>query len=181
MNTVDIPGGTATFRDKEDLRGRDRNLIKAASMAASNALQKMPEEVQVGKLEGESEDEAAERLAPLAAAADLTWQESLALLELRQATVIAMLASWTLNKPLPTMDTMGDLAADLYDALEAAIGGVTNAVASAVDFEPRPPGENPTGSSPSSDSLSKDGQGSQSIPTLPSAGESTPTESYIQA
>ena len=80
---VEIPGGFAILRDQEELRGRDRNLIKAAAMAAGPAIEKMPDAVSEGKLEGESEEDMQARLAAQMEGVHLTWQESLALLELR--------------------------------------------------------------------------------------------------
>ena len=176
----DIPGGFAIFRDTDELRARDRNLVKAAAMAASSAIQKLPESVQEGPKEGETPEDAAVRLEPMMESVNFTWQESLALIELRQASVVAMLQEWSLDKPLPTMETIGDLDPDLYDALDAAIGGVT-AVAASVDFDPQPPGENPTGSDLSSSKLSspEDEAPSLSTPSLPNSGESTPTDASI--
>lgn len=173
---VEIPGGFAILREQNELRGRDRLLIKAAAMAAAPAIEKMPDTVREGQQEGESEEEAQTRIASEVGSLQLTWQESMALLELRQATMIACLKSWTLNLPLPTMDSVGDLDADLYDALDTAIGGVTTAVAAATDFEPQPGQENPTGNSKSSDLLLRDGVEPQSIPIMPNDGESIPTE-----
>jgi len=177
---VDIPGGYAILRDQNELRGRDRMLIKAAAMAAAPAIEKMPDTVKEGQQEGETDDEAQQRIANEVGAVQLTWQESMALLELRQATMIACLKFWSLDLPLPTMDSVGDLDADLYDALDTAIGGVTTAVAAATDFEPQPGKENPTGNSKSSDGQLKDGVTPQSIPSMPSDGESTPTENSTQ-
>jgi hypothetical protein len=149
--SVEIPGGYAILRDRDELRGRDRNLIRAAAMAAAGAIAKMPETVQEGAKEGETDEETAKRLEGEIGTLDLTWQESLSLLELRQATMIACLESWTLPQPLPTMDTVGDLPAELYDALDAAIGGVTTAISAATDFDENPDHDSPTGSSTSSD------------------------------
>ena len=174
--TIEIPGGWATIRSRDELRGRDRNLIKAAAMAAAPAIAKMPDSVTGGAVEGETEEQAQARVAAEVGELSLTWQESMALLELRQATVCAVLQSWTLPLPLPTMDTIGDLDADLYDALDTAIGGVTTAITAAENFEVQPGEENPTGTSESSDSPLKDGAEPTLIPTLPSDGVSTPTE-----
>ena len=161
-HAVDVPGGQAILREQEDLRGRDRNLIKAAAMAASSAIDKMPDTVREGRREGETEEQMQARLQEDVTSLDLTWQESLSLLELRQATVVAVLESWTVVdpatnqlRPLPTMDTIGDLPADLYDALDAAIGGVTTAVANATDFDDNPDHDSPTGGSTSSDTPSE--------------------------
>ncbi len=171
---VEIPGGTALLRESKELRGRDRNLVKAAAMAAADALAKMPEEVQKGKQDDESDEDAAVRLAAAMADVHLTWQESLSLLELRQATVVASLISWSRDEKLPTMETIGDLEADLYDALDTAIGGVSGAVG-ATDFDPTPNPKDgsPTGDSGPFDMPSMGGPESPSTPTLPSGGEST--------
>jgi hypothetical protein len=175
---VEIPGGFAILREQDELRGRDRNLIKAAAMAAAAAIEKMPESVQEGRLEGESDEDLQARLQAEVEKVDLSWEEGLSLLELRQATVVAVLQEWSLPLPLPTMKDIDLLPADLYDALDTAIGGVTNAVANAVDFEPQPGKENPTGSSTSSEAPSDPSDPAPlSIPSIPSDGESTPIES----
>jgi|APFre7841882654_1041346.scaffolds.fasta_scaffold03204_8 hypothetical protein len=177
---VDIPGGFAILREQHELRGRDRMLIKAAAMAAAPAIEKMPTTVTEGQREDETEEEAQQRMAAEVTTLNLTWQESMALLELRQATMIACLKEWSLPLPLPTMDTVGDLDADLYDALDTAIGGVTTAVAAATDFDPQPGKENPTGNSKSSGSPSKDGVPKQLTPSTQSSGENIATESSTQ-
>jgi hypothetical protein len=179
---VDIPGGYAILRDQSELRGRDRMLIKAAAMAAAPAIEKMPDSVTEGGPDDEDPATAQTRIAAEMAQVQLTWQESMALLELRQATMIACLQSWSLDRPLPTMDTVGDLPADLYDALDTAIGGVTTAIAAATDFDANPDQASPTGSSTSSDSPSTEvATEPQLIPSTPSDGESTPTESSTPA
>jgi hypothetical protein len=178
--SVDIPGGYAILREQHELRGRDRMLIKAAAMAAAPAIEKMPDTVREGQKDDETPEQAQTRMASEVGALQLTWQESMALLELRQATMVACLKEWSLNLPLPTMDTIGDLDADLYDALDEAIGGVSSAIAAATDFEPQPGQENPTGNSKSSDLPLRDGVEPQSIPSMPSDGESIPTENSIQ-
>jgi len=175
--TVEIPGGFAELRGSDELRGRDRNLIKAVAMAAAPAISKLPEEVAAGKLEGENDEDAQKRLAPLVAGVNFTWQESMSLLDLRQATAVALLKSWTLDQPLPTMDTIGDLPSDLFDALDSAAGGVTTAMSSGINLDPSPDPDSPTQPSLSSVALSKDDQGSKSTRKSQSDGESTATES----
>lgn len=173
--TVEIPGGTAVLRGKEELRGRDRTLVKAAFMAASNALDKLPKSVMDGKREDETQEQAVLRLSRDMAGVALTWQESLALLEVRQATVVALLESWTLDRPLPTMATIGDLPGDLYDALDEAIGGVAG-LASGVNFEPTPDEESPTRpSGASSGGLRGEESSSATISQPQSDGGSTAT------
>jgi len=180
--TVDIPGGTAVLREASEMRGRDRNLIKAAAMAASSAIQKMGAEMERLKAEGKTDEEATAGLSTVDIS--LTKEESLGLIELREATIVASLLSWSRDEPLPTSATIGDLPADLYDALDAAIGGAALGLnAGTEDFSPTPKmdEEVPTGSSGSSDGPSKADPESMSTPTLPTAGESTATESSTPA
>lgn len=142
-----ILGGNAVFRDMDELRGRDRNLIKAAAASAAGYFAKLPPELLKPGPEGETPDQMVVRVTPLMEGIVFTWQENLALIELRQATVVAMLQAWDLDQPLPTMETIGDLEGELYDSLDAAVGGVSAAVALGVNLDPSPdPG------SPSSDS-----------------------------
>ena len=182
MKTVPIPGGTAQLRERSELRGRDENLIKAASMAAAKAVAKVAGIDDTPK-EGETKEEATARAEAEAEAVDLTWQESLSLLELRQAVMVAVLEHWTLDKPLPTMATIGDLPAELYNALDEAIGG--EAIQMGTDFSPPDdPAElklSPTGDSESSDTASRDGVESQSTQPLQDGTESTPTDLSIPA
>ena len=177
--SVEIPGGYAILRDQDELRGRDRNLIKAAAMAAQGAIAKMPDDIQSGKKDDETDEQFRLRTEKAMDNLGLTLVEAGALLQLREATIIAVLKEWTINLPLPTMETLGDLPADLYDALDAAIGGVTAAVAQPVDFDPQPGQENPTGGSTSSDMPSAETAEPASIPSLPSDGESTTTDGSI--
>jgi hypothetical protein len=171
MRTVQIPGGTALVRDPEDIRGRDRLLVKAAAMAASSALAKLPPELVDPEL---SPEQVAQRSQEAFEQITLSWQESLAMLELRQATVVACLASWDLDLPLPTMETIGDLPGDLYDALEAAVGPVPDLQ---VDTSPSRDPQSPTSASESSNGLSEAAPASPPTPTSSSAGASTATES----
>jgi hypothetical protein len=173
MKQVEIPGGTATLRETSELRGRDRMLVKAASMAARSVISKMlaalPSEA-VAKAQAGDEEAVAEALqdeAVLTTANDafdasLTWEEWLRFLEFRQSVVVAQLVSWTREEPLPTMSTIGDLPADLFDALDAAVGGVPASVAE-TDFSPSPDSDSPT--SGSSD-LSGPSEDKPSIPSM---------------
>lgn len=142
MRTVDIPGGTATFREAEELRARDSDLIEAAAYAAQPALSKMPLEA-IQPVDGEPEADAAGRLAEAVKDVTFSMDEWLLITQLRRATVVATLESWTLDRPLPTMQTVGDLPRDLMAALDAAIGGVP----AQTDFSPTTDHESPTGGS----------------------------------
>ena len=182
MKTVPIPGGTAQLRERSELRGRDELLIKAASMAAAKAVVKVAGIDDTPK-DGETKEEATARAEEEAEAVDLTWQESLSLLELRQAVIVAVLEHWTLDRSLPTMATIGDLPAELYNALDEAIGG--EAIEMGTNFvAPDSPAElklSPTGDSESSDTALRDGVENQSIQSSPDGTESTATDLSIPA
>jgi hypothetical protein len=153
MRTVDIPGGTATFREEGELRGRDSKLVKAAAIAAQSALEKLPDDAQPKP--GETREQTAERLIGLMKniKLDLTQEEAMRLMSMKEAIVIAYLASWTLDLPLPTLETIGDLPGPIYDALDEAVGGEYIKVKIGTDFSPSPDKDSPTG--PSSDSASR--------------------------
>lgn len=181
MHPIDIPGGVAKIKDPADLRGRDTKLIKAYALAAQSVLAKIPEEARPQP--DESKEEAGKRMQkyledhPL----QLTGEEGMKMLDLKEATMVAYLASWTLDIPLPTMETIGDLPDAIYQALDDAVGGDAIKIAtSSVDFDVNPDKNSPTGPSKSSDSISRaevsmDQESIQKSAngTDPSAGESS--------
>lgn len=174
--TVQIPGGEAVLRTASEMRGRDRMLVKSAALAAAGALAKLLTDAQEPGPPGESEEDRAKRLIAATVEADLSMEDAMAMERVREAVAVARLVSWTLPEPLPTMDSIGDLPADLYDALIEVTGG-TDAVAE-TDFGPAPSreSERPTGSSTDSVGHSTDAETEQT-PTLPSVGVSTATAS----
>lgn len=153
MRDVPIPGGSAKFKTKEELLGRDSKRIKAAVLSAQNALAQLGEEASIK--EGETREQAGQRLAkylethPL----QLSEEDAMKLLTMKEATVLAYLHSWTLDLPLPTtIEALGALPSPLYDALDDAIGGdLMDATTQAVDTEVNPDMSSPTGPSSSSD------------------------------
>jgi hypothetical protein len=156
MRTVEIPGGMAKIKDPQDLRGRDTKLIKASALAAQSVLAKIPEEARPKP--GEDKKVAADRMQeyinkhPI----DMTREEGMRMLEMKEAVMVAYLASWTLDIPLPTLETIGDLPDDLYQALDDITGGdAINAAVSTIDFDVNPDKTSPTGPSRSSDSISR--------------------------
>jgi hypothetical protein len=168
-------GTVIVLRDLTELRGRDRNLLKASAIAAQSAIEKLGLE-EVAPAEGESDEDYAKRIGKLQSDAHLSIYEGLALQEVQEAAVVASLISWSRNEPIPTMETVGDLDGDFHDELVAAVGAVPFAETT---FEEQPQGENPTGSSSSSSTPSRDGSepDTESTPTLPSSGESIATAS----
>lgn len=179
MRTVVIPGGVARFKDRNEMRGRDSKMVKAATIAAQGALAKLPDEARPKP--GESEKDAAVRMEEVLKTTklDLTQEEAMALLSMKEAIVVAYLASWTLDIPLPTLETIGDLPEEIYDALDNAVGGEYLTVTSP-DFSPGPDQNSPTGpSSDSSSSLRAEPVQTEELTskplngTDPSAGESS--------
>jgi len=179
MRTVEVPGGQAILREQADLRGRDRRCIVAATAAAAPAIAKLPDDP--ARADGETEADWAARREAQLAEVRLTRQEAEALLDLKEAAAVALLASWTLEQPLPTLETIGDLPADLYDALVDSVGGAPSATLSAA-FAPSPPGsDTPFGDSASSNGRSPDGPPSLPTPRRRNAGGSIATADSIPA
>ncbi len=128
--TVDIPGGTATFRDKLTTE-RQRRPIKRAAFVASGAIAKLPQAAESGPPD---DTKLAEQLGALS----LTAEEADAVMGLMDATILSFLESWTLDAPLPgSPDDLLDLDAEVYDALveQARKLQATDSVAE-TDFEP---------------------------------------------
>lgn len=182
MRTVDIPGGTARFKTKEELRGRDSKLVRSAVFAAQHALEKLGDET--GIKPGETKDEAAKRLSAFLKENKVTFtqEEAMTLLSMREAIVVAYLHEWTLELPKPTLETIGDLPEALYDALDDAIGVDLQEVTAGTDFSPNPDQSSPTGpSSASNGSLRAEpfqepsSTSSSSSEDVPSNGESSST------
>jgi len=171
MAEVEIPGGTARLRSKL-VSERQFRIVETAFMAANSAIKKVREAVP------ESEREDPNALGAAFEKVSLSRQEAAAILDLQDAAIVAFLESWTLPRPLPTMDTVGDLERDLYRALAEATRGLgASAALGHVDFSPQKPGENPTGSSESSGTPSEAGADNPSTPESPVNGESTATAS----
>lgn len=136
--TVPIPGGTATLRDPEDLTERGRRLLLTTIMPLQALAGKMPKDASATDV----------------ARSITTRQEAAAMMEVRDAAIIALLKEWTRPEPLPTLDTLLDLDHDVFTALEEAVGPFVADVLRAAmptNFEPQDPsGDNPFGGSATS-------------------------------
>jgi hypothetical protein len=156
MRLIEVPGGLAKIKEQKDLRGRDTKLIKAYALAAQSVLLKIPEEARPKP--GESKEDAGKRMQEHLEThpVQMSGDEGMRMLDMKEAIMVAYLASWTLEIPLPTMETIGDLPDEIYQALDDAVGGdaIKVAVAS-VDFDVNPDQSSPTGPSKSSDSTSR--------------------------
>lgn len=167
MREVPIPGGTAFLKDKDELRGRDSKLIKAAVLSAQGALRQLGDEATIKK--GETKEQAGKRLEkyleehPL----NLSEEDAFKMMTLKEATVVAYLDHWTLDIPVPrTTKELGDLPGPIYDALDEAVGGdLLDATSNVVDTDVNPDKSSPTGPSSSSDG---DLRAEESDPTLTS-------------
>ena len=125
MKTVEIPGGTAEFREEHELRTRDKRLLEVTQAAAAAAYVKLKATGFESGTFGVSE----------LAKAGLSESEVASIFRVRDGKIVAALASWSLPDPLPTLDTLGDVSPAVYDALAEATDPVT---VSSVDFEPHP-------------------------------------------
>ena len=170
MKTIDIPGGSASLREQEDLKVRHEQLVEGALVGAASAII---------KLQSAAGDEAGVDISSInVVKLGLDRKEIAAVYELQDAKVVASLASWTLPEPIPTMDTIGDLDPALYRELTFAVRDL--GTEPGVDFSgnnPTTPGfaDSPTQPSDASVSVSRDEKESESTPTSPVSGESIVT------
>ena len=139
----------------------------SAAVAASPLLAKLPQDVATRQALSEAE----------VLALGVSRKEADSLFELQDATIIAVLASWSLEDPLPDMDTVGDIDVDVYDALKQATAEL-GAEITAETFDPPDPrsdGFTDSPTTPSADSSNgSEGAGtSPSIDESPSFGTST--------
>ncbi len=176
MRTIDIPGGQAVLRDQPDeLRVRQSRLIQTTALAAGALFGKLKE---VLPTNGQPVD--VQALA--ASMPDMTRTEAATLLEVQDAMLVALLVSWTLPDPLPTMDTVQDMEADVYQTLTAAVtkANLGAMFTKAIDFSSPVDKAGPTTLPSLSDGPSKD-EPSTLTPPSPTDGESTATENFTPA
>jgi len=178
--SVEIPGGTAVLRDVSDLRERHRRQILAAVGPLAKVYAKIPSDLIREGAEQGPEGEQARAQAELIMSGLMTRQERLAMSELRDAMICALLQSWTLPQPLPDVDTVQDLTPELYDALNSAIRGQEMDLVQRINpanFEPQPPDrDSPFGASANSATSSSTGANrSRSTRKRPRTGASSRT------
>lgn len=155
--TVDIPGGQAVIRDADEMTERQRRIIRRVMIDALGDA--------IGDIDANAISDATDlklRITP---------QLGDAMFDLRDAAIVAGLASWSLPEPLPTVDTVQDLPTSLYDALEAATGHLTSVMS--VDTSPSPEPDSPTQPSSASGGLLR-GEAEPTI-TWSTSGASTST------
>lgn len=166
MMIVKIPGGEATLRDKI-VSERHHRQLERAGMKVAPVLKKL--QPIVGDIEGQSTAETADATdtaLALAALSDdmptLNDTELDLLYELQDTIIILFLESWTLPKPIPTLETIQDLDRETYTALSEATKTLgAEVMTQTPDFSPTPDKTtpdgkvNPTGSSNTSNGHSK--------------------------
>jgi len=177
--TEKFDGWEATFKDEDQITGFGRKIVRASAQAAESALRKYPE---LAFRPAPAEETAEERDARLVEVGEalakvrFTLHESLALQTMYEASAVALLESWTRPEPLPTIDTIGELPGDVYDALIAATRGVPPS-ASETDFTTSSDADSPTIDSGSSNlSSTKDDPGSPPTTKSSSAGKASSGE-----
>ena len=152
---ITIPGGTARLREPHELRQRHRRMVELAAMAAAHVIAKLPE--------------GADETTKLSDIPALSIADAEAITNLQDVTILAVLESWSRPDPLPTLETLGDLDVDTYDALAAAAKDLKDV---RVDFSPSPEPDSPTQGSNDSNGRSAD-EMSMSTLTSPDSTESS--------
>lgn len=178
-----LPSGEkAYFREKPTGNGKKK--LRGAGISVATNLSDYPELFETR--EGESDEDRATRMAAIKMR--LTPEQGEFLDVIREATVLALLESWTLDRPLPkTAEELGEIDGDDYDALLDFVMEIPGATKD-TDFSVVPPteanAEDPTSGSSDSDGPSEevttDGEsittpGSDGSPT--SGDSSTPEQS----
>ena len=178
MRTVNIPGGQAVIRERSDLKVRQRQMIEAAGVVASEAMAKIPKQADNPS---EIDWEALDR-------AGLSYAEMQSLQQLQNAAILALLAGWSFPEPLPaTLDDVLELPAERYEQLSEAVRSIgAGIVTGETSFEPVDPrsagfAASPTVPSTDSDEPLRDIQESASTGEQPSAGASTDIEAPTAA
>lgn len=107
MPTIPLPGGhSAELRDKVTIRGRELVQLESADVMRL-----------ISERWPDLKPEEFETVNPLEGGRELI----LAFRRLNRAVVVALLKSWTLPDPLPTVDDPGDVDADVFEALQEAV------------------------------------------------------------
>ncbi len=100
--------------------------------------------------------------------------------DFQEAALVAVIGAWSLDLPLPTMDTVGDLDSAIFDAVAAATSRRAASLAAPLDTGPTPVEEpgNPTGRSGALNGHVST-NGSKSVP--PSLSDTTNTVTAVSS
>lgn len=114
---IDLPGGAwADLKDPDELTNRDRKLLRRRVNSATKVGDRL-------RALGVTADMAREGVSDALAAqveAVLDSDAFDALSDAQGAFIVAYTAAWSLDRPLPTLDTVDDLPAPIFDALAEA-------------------------------------------------------------
>jgi hypothetical protein len=178
MRRIELPnGGWAEVREQADVRVKHKHLLRAALTGASTAMRKLPTDLP------QLPDDPVERAAflqtidlnALTANGVLNFDDVMALQRVEEIAVAVFTVAWSLKVPPPTVDTVGDMEENVYEAIAAATRKDAAAVMRGVDFDPTPedkPGS-PTGPPNDSNGYSRDEGGVPSIKQWQTASAST--------
>lgn len=162
---VPIPGGQAEIREKPTVYGREI-LQQAGFDVMANLKRAMPDK----------------EIATLADLTSLPLDSLDAELvasthQLQRAAVVALLKSWSFPDALPTMDSVGTMDIDLYDALSRAVAPLVGKAMLGENFGPSGATDpsSPTVPSPASPDGGR-GPMATSIPEPAASGESFATD-----
>lgn len=175
MREVDIPGGTALLKERNDLTGDDEDLIQAAYTAAGSAIAKQVGHKPVVRDGDESDESFGERLRVDFDEMGLDFEDIRSLQNLSKVAAFATLHAWSLKDPLPkTLAAFGKIARPVYRALIAEAGSEAIALAFPENLSPQGTEEatdkemeTPTGGSSSSTAPSEVIAQSPSLPESP--------------
>lgn len=170
MREVEIPGGTAMLRERADMKMRHRRIMEVAAVMAQPAVSKARTALKTdarGALVLDKNDRPVVDKAK-ADAIRYTTDEANAMLEAQDATIFAMLESWSLPEPMPQhLEDIGDMDPAVYDALAlASKDDGADVLVGETSFKESPDRDRPTGSSASSN-------GSSTVEPLESGSRST--------
>jgi hypothetical protein len=147
---ITIPGGTATLLTNKELTPRRRRPLEQADIMNGPLMTKIRDARRVVSPTGEVEENPGLWGPELV----LTERDAQLLTSYQDKKIIARLASWTIELPLPTTtDALLDVPGDVYDALAAGLvraevaDGVNPFVPSAGDGGTLDDAESPTGAS----------------------------------
>jgi len=181
MRRIQLPGGGwAEIREQADLRVQHRAQLRSAVTGSMVAMSKIP--AIVASLPDDPEERAAAiakiDMSELTAHGALTFDDAQALQHVQEVAVVTFLVAWSLHEPLPTLETVGDMHIEIFDAIADATTQAAASVLEGVDFSPNPKVEpgNPTGNPSDSNGRSLGRDESPSTPTSPIASSNTGTE-----
>lgn len=136
MIIIDLPGGgKATLREDGELTPRQRRPLKKYGLALGPKMAELMAAASV-TVDGKAADGTRGVPGPPVA---LSLADADLLVDMQDATTLALLASWTLDRPLPTtIDELYDVDEHTpggYDALSTAAAKITAAAAVAAGFD----------------------------------------------